>query len=159
MEHRSLKKYTCSSESALNSVLGALIIFVFFPFLAYEADAYIFQNTFIAYTATASIVLAMGAGLCGGMIFSMIFNGYIVLRDVTHGAIAGAIATGAASLYILNPAWAIISGFIAGILQGLFQNLVENKSARNGSIVTTVSWILFGANGFLGGLFAAAWKD
>lgn len=159
MEIRSLRKYTCSSESALNSVLGAIIIFVFLPFLAYEADAYMYQNTFIAYTATATIVLAMGAGVCGSMIFSMVFNGYLVLRDATHGALAGAIATGAASLYIVNPAWAIITGLLAGLLQGFLQCLVEKRSAIDGNIVTTVSWMLFGVNGFFGGLMAAAWKD
>ena len=101
----------------------------------------------------------MGAGVCGSLIMSMILNGYLVLRDATHGAIAGAIATGAASLYILNPSWAIITGFIAGSLQGFFQGLVEKRSATSGDIVSTVSWILFGVNGFLGGIFAAAWKD
>ena len=35
MEIRSLRKFTCSTESALNSVLGAIIIFVLLPFLAY----------------------------------------------------------------------------------------------------------------------------
>lgn len=159
MEIKSLRKYIPSSESALNSVLGAIIIFIFLPFLAYEIDAYAFQNTFAPYVSPVVIILAMGAGIGGGLIFSMLYNGYIILRDVTHGAVAGAIATGAASLYIFNPAYAIISGFLAGFLQGFFQNVVEKLQARKGTIVSTFSWILFGINGFFGGLTASGWKD
>ena len=71
----------------------------------------------------------MGAGIGGSLVMSMLFNGYIILRDVTHGAVAAAVATGAASLYILNPSYAIITGFMAGIMQGFFQNFIEKRAS------------------------------
>lgn len=64
----------------------------------------------------------MGAGLIGSVIASLFFNGYLIARDATHGIIAGAIAVGSASLYIVVPAYALITGFIAGVLQGIIQN-------------------------------------
>lgn len=72
----------------------------------------------------------MGAGVIGSSIFSMVFNGFLILRDATHGAIAGAIATGAASLYIYNPGYAVITGFVAGFFQAFLQNFIEKRFAR-----------------------------
>jgi hypothetical protein len=158
IEASTLRKYTGDQHSVLYSLMGTLFIFIFFPFLAYEVDAYMFQNKFVPYISTLIIVISMAAGLIGGLVVSAIINGYIIIRDVTHGLVAGAIAVGAGSLYIINPTFAIITGFIAGGLQALIQNLGERSSFDRGVLVSTVSWSLFGIQGFIGGCFAAGWK-
>lgn len=104
-------------------MFGALIIFAFFPFLAFEIDGYIFQNIFSASSAPFLILLAMGAGSVGSICISILINGSIIVRDATHGLIAGAIATGAGSLYMNNPVYALITGFIAGMIQAAIQSI------------------------------------
>ena len=158
IDETSLKKYTADEQSVIYSVLGVLFIFVFFPFLAYDIDAYIFQNKFSAYVSPLILILAMGAGLIGSLAFSALFNGYVIIRDVMHGVIAGAIIPGAGSLYTYNPTYAIITGFIGGVSQALIQNMAEKKSISRGFILSTISWSLFGIQGVLGGIFAAGWK-
>ena len=154
----SLKKYTGDEESVLYSILGALFIFLLFPFLALDIDAYIFQNTFAPYTSPLIIIMAMGAGLTGALILTILINGYIIVRDLTHGMVAGAIAVGAGSLYIFNPSFPIITGFIGGSLHTVFQNKIERGAIKKGYFISTVSWSLFGIQGIIGGFFATCWK-
>lgn len=142
----------------LFSLLGALFIFALFPFLAYEIDAYIFQNKFSTYVSPLMLILAMGAGIIGSLCSSLLFNGYLIVRDGTHGLIAGAIAVGSGSLYIVNPTYALITGFIAGVIQGIIQNSLERYGISRGYIFSTVSWSLFAIQGFIGGCFSAGWK-
>lgn len=104
-------------------------------------------------------ILGMGAGVIGGAIASLMFNGYLIARDPIHGLIAGAIVAGTASHYILNPTYALIAGGIGGLLQGFIQNIIERSGINNKNIISTVSWSLFGFQGILGGCFAAAWKQ
>ncbi|MFM7853748.1 MAG: hypothetical protein ACKO96_17950, partial [Flammeovirgaceae bacterium] len=66
------------------------------------------------------------------------------MRDVLHGPIAGAIVVGASSLYITYPLFAIISGFTGGLAQSFIQNFFEKGSMQNRTIISTVSWSLFG---------------
>jgi ammonia channel protein AmtB len=66
----------------------------------------------------------MGAGAIGAICLSALINGNIILRDATHGPIAGAIAVGASSLYITNPVYAFVAGAAGGILQTLIQNFI-----------------------------------
>lgn len=80
------------------------------------------MNKFATYVSPLLIILAMGAGIIGSLSSSLFFNGYLVARDCTHGVIAGAIAVGSGSLYIINPTYALITGFIAGAIQGIIQN-------------------------------------
>jgi hypothetical protein len=126
--------------------------------LAYEIDAYIFQNTFATYVSPLVVLLAMGAGMIGSLCSSLIINGYLVARDGTHGVIAGAIAVGASSIYIVNPTYALITGFIGGAIQGIIQNSLERYGISRGYILSTVSWSLFAIQGFIGGCFSAGWK-
>ena len=128
------------------------------PFLAYDIDAYIYQNRFAPYVSAFIILLAMGAGMITSLVFTLFFNGYIIARDITHGAIAGAIATGAGSLYIFVPGFAILTGAFAGFIQAFIQNYFERKAIRKGYLISTVSWSLFGVQGFIGGFFATFWK-
>jgi len=142
----------------LFSIFGALIIFAFFPFLAFEIDAYIYQNLFSDFSAPLFILLGMGAGCIGAICCSILINGHLIVRDATHGVIAGAIAIGAASLYLIVPAYALITGFISGFIQAIIQNYLERYGVAKGYIISTVSWSLFGLQGFMGGCWASGWN-
>lgn len=154
----SLKKYTCSGYSALYASFGCLIIFLFFPLLAYEVDAYARYNLFTLYTNPVCVIIAMGAGAIGALLVSLSFNGILILRDVLHGPIAGAIAVGSSSLYITNPVYALVAGASAGIIQSLIQNYFEKTAIKKRNIISTVSWSLFGFEGLVGAGFASGWK-
>ena len=100
----------------------------------------------------------MGAGALGGMCGSAFFNGTLIARDAFHGSIAGAIAVGTSSLYITQPVYAVLAGCVGGLFQSIFQNLLEKPNARERTILSTVSWMLFGIQGLIGAGFAAGWK-
>ena len=102
--------------------------------------------------------MAMGAGLIGALVLTIFINGYVIVRDLTHGIVAAAIAVGAGSLYIFNPAFPIITGFVAGSTHTIIQNLVERGAIKKGRLISTVSWSLFGVQGLIGGFFATCWK-
>jgi hypothetical protein len=53
-----------------------------------------------------------------------LINGIIIIRDLLHGVIAGAIVVGASSLYISNPIYSIVAGTVGGIAQALIQNII-----------------------------------
>ena len=99
--------------------------------------------------------------MVGGGVFaagiSCLGNGLIV-RDLTHGMLAGAIATGASAHFITAPVYALVAGSAGGILQVLIQNCFESIAARKGWMVSTISWTLFGFQGIVGGAFATGWK-
>ena len=122
VEPVSLRKYSSAEPSALYSLFGALIIFALFPFMAFEIDAYIYFSSFNTFSLPLCLVLAMGAGGIGSVVFSLLFNGQLIVRDATHGVVAGAIASGAASLYLINPSYALIAGGIGGFSQSFIQN-------------------------------------
>ena len=151
-------KYTGDKESVLYSILGTLFIFLLFPFLAFDIDAYAFQNTFAPYISPLIVIMAMGAGLIGALVLTIFINGYVIVRDLTHGIVAAAIAVGAGSLYIFNPAFPIITGFVAGSTHTIIQNLIERGAIKKGRLISTVSWTLFGVQGLIGGFFATCWK-
>ncbi len=100
----------------------------------------------------------MGAGAVSALMVSCLINGYIIIRDLTHGIIAGAIAVGASSLYITSPIYAFVAGAAGGIIQALIQNLIEKRASNKKLIISTVSWSLFGLQGLIGAAFAAGWK-
>lgn len=64
----------------------------------------------------------MGAGVIGSALCSLLINGQLVIRDATHGVVAGAIVAGASSLYLINPSYALIAGGIGGLIQAFIQN-------------------------------------
>jgi hypothetical protein len=45
----------------------------------------------------------MGAAIGASVIFTCIINGYIIIRDIIHAPIAGAIVAGSASFFAVNP--------------------------------------------------------
>jgi hypothetical protein len=100
----------------------------------------------------------MGAGTLGAMSISCLINGVLIARDALHGPVAGAIAVGASSLFIANPTYALVAGATGGIIQSLLQNFVERTFINKKTILSTVSWSLFGIQGIIGAGFAAGWK-
>jgi len=65
----------------------------------------------------------LGSGAVGSLATSTIINGNLILRDIIHGPIAGAIVVGASSLYIVSPLYALIAGFAGGVFQAAIQNI------------------------------------
>lgn len=103
--------------------------------------------------------MAMAAGIVGSLLVSLLLNGYVIPRDVIHGLIAGAVIAGNSTTYFYNVVYAILTGLVGGMIQAFIQNLIEQPSVRRGFIVSSVSWTLFGVQGFLGACFAAGWKQ
>ena len=68
------------------------------------------------------VIIAMGAAGTTSAAMSCLSNGYLVLRDVTHGIVAGGVSVGAAALYVVDPVYGLLSGAIAGIFQGIIQS-------------------------------------
>ena len=138
--------------------LGTLIIFSLFPILAFQPDGMTHFNQYSPYTNPLCIIAGLGSGAVGALFVSALVNGTIIVRDLFHGVIAGAIVVGASSLYISNPIYAIVAGTSGGAIQALIQNFIERTAAREKKVVSTVSWSLFGIQGIIGAGFAAGWK-
>jgi hypothetical protein len=49
----------------------------------------------------------------------------------------------------------LIAGFLGGMFQTIIQNILEKRNALHGSIISTVSWSLFGVQGLIGGAVAS----
>jgi ammonia channel protein AmtB len=149
---------TPSVLSVIRSMFGTLIIFAIFPVLAYETDSFNPFNIFNQYNSPLSVVIGMGSSLIGAYIISSLINGNPIVIDLIHGPIAGGIVVGAASYFITSPLYAIIAGFTAGLIQSLIQNVFESRYAKNKSVVSTISWSLFGIQGIIGGVFATGYR-
>lgn len=150
---------SANMASVARAIIGSLIVFLLFPFLALDLDAYHGINSFNVYIGPLNIVLAMAAALGAAIMTSGLINGYIIARDLVHAPIAGAIIAGSASFFATNVTQSIIAGFFGGVIQTAIQNLIEKKTARNGPILSTISWSLFGVQGLLGGLFATIYSS
>ena len=59
----------------------------------------------------------MASSTLTSIAFSYIINEKLMIRDFVYGSISGGIAVASASLYITNPAFAMLVGSVAGILQ------------------------------------------
>jgi hypothetical protein len=101
----------------------------------------------------------MGAAVIGALCISALINGNLILRDIIHAPIAGGIVVGSASMFIANPLYAMVAGFTAGIVQSLIQNVIEKNYMKSKSVVSTISWSLFGVQGLIGGVFATGYKN
>jgi hypothetical protein len=89
---------------------------------------------------------------------SSLINGNIIVRDIMHAPIAGGIVVGSASAFIAHPVYSMVAGFAGGAVQTLIQNLIEKTWSQKKSIVSSISWSLFGVQGLLGGVFATGYK-
>lgn len=100
----------------------------------------------------------MGSSLIGACILSLLINGTIAARDIIYAPVAGAIVVGSSSLFIINPVYSLVAGFSGGFTQSFIHNLLENKWIKHKSIISTISWSLFGIQGMIGGVFATGYK-
>lgn len=139
-------------------MFGCLIIFALFPVLAYEFDGYSTYNSYSPYTNPLCIIGGLGAGAMAAIGTSILLNGEIIVRDLVHGPIAGAIVVGASSLYITYPLYSLLAGFAGGLVQTLIQNLLEKRFINGKNILSTVSWSLFGIQGIIGAGVSTGWK-
>ena len=124
IDETSLKKYNGDESTVLFSLLGAIIIFLLFPFLAYDVDAFIYQNSFSPYASPLIIIIAMGCSMISSVGTSILINGHLVVRDVTHGILAGAIIIGSSTNYLANIFPVFVSAIVGGVIQALVQNLI-----------------------------------
>lgn len=147
-----------SNFSARLALIGSLVIFTFFPFLAYEVDNSRRFNNFYLYTGTISLVLGMSSSVIGAICISSLINGNIIARDIMHAPIAGGIVVGSASFFIVSPVYSLVTGFCGGAIQVFIQNLIERVWAKQKSVISTISWSLFGIQGIIGGIFATGYK-
>jgi len=94
------------------------------------------------------------------MALGLIFYGRPIVRHLVYGPITGAVIGGAFLYYTSNPVYAIVVGAVGGILQFIFmtfkQYFVNTKGYRP---ITSVSFTLFGIQGFIGSAFAVCWKQ
>jgi len=148
-------KYSSNTFGVSQAIFGSLIIFLFLPFLALDLDSYYGINTFNVYIGPVSIVLSMGAAIVSSIIFTSIINGHIIIRDLIHAPIAGAIVGGSASFFTTNVTEPLLAGFVGGMIQTLIQNILEKRTALHGFVISTISWSLFGIQGLVGGVVAS----
>lgn len=64
-----------SNESIAHSIFGGILIFVLFPFLAFEGDQSYASNLFQRYTAPVSIILSMGSAILTSIGLGMLIHG------------------------------------------------------------------------------------
>lgn len=101
----------------------------------------------------------MGASIVGALCISILINTDLVIRDIVYAPIAGGIVVGSASFFISNPVYSIAAGLTAGIVQALIQNCIEKPHLQTKSVISTISWSLFGIQGILGGAFASGYQQ
>ncbi len=101
--------------------------------------------------------MAMGAAIVGAVIFSVLINGSVIARDLIHAPIAGGIIAGSASFFITAPVYIFVVGFTGGAVQTVLQNVFQK--GKNGAVISSISWTLFGVQGILGGAFATGYRD
>lgn len=123
-------------------------------------DWYKTTNTISAYVPILCVIFSISGSTLASMALGLIFYGRPIVRHLVYGPVAGAIIGGASSFYTSNPVYAIVVGVTGGFLQTIFmsiqQYLVNSKGHRP---LTTVSFTLFGIQGFVGSAFAVCWKE
>ena len=130
---------------------------VFFPILAMDYTEPSVSSTPV-YTAPYGVIFALCSATIASFILSALFNDGIIVRDIVYGPIAGGVASLTASFWIVNPAYALVIGFVAATVQIIVMNFIEKKAARYGSIFNTFSFTLFGIQGMIGSVFSAIWS-
>ena len=130
-----------------------------FPVLAVDLDAFHGINSFNVYVGPLSVLMSMCSSIMITLVLSALMNDSIVIRDLIHAPIAGGIAGGTASFFTTNLAECLIVGFFAGAIQTIYQNKVEKSNAREGSILSTTSWFMFGGQALIGGIFCTIFHN
>lgn len=113
-------RYTGTLFSGGFAMAGTVFLWVFFPLLVMDPpiETVNFSSTAI-YIVPISILYGLAGSAILAAAFSYFLNKKLMVRDVTHGSIAGAIAVASAGFYITNPVWAMLVGSVAGIIQAI----------------------------------------
>lgn len=138
------------------ALLGTIFTWIFFPILTLDYSSGIGVHT--SYTGAYTVMYALAAATVSSYATSVLINNGLLIRDIVYGPVAGGVISSSASFYVTNPVYGILIGMIGGIVQVIVMNTVEKKVARTKSIWNTFSFTLFGVQGLLGGVFAAAWN-
>jgi hypothetical protein len=151
-------RYTGTLYSVGMALIGTVFIWVFFPMIVMDPPV---SNDAAAphalYSAPYAILYGIASSAIVNIGFSFFLNFKVMPRDVVYGSVAGAIAVSSASYYVTNPVFAMIVGSVAGIIQAI-GNYFEKKYCRNGKIVNTISFVLFGIQGIVGSAWTAIWN-
>jgi hypothetical protein len=150
-------------ESAAHSIFGGILIFILFPFLAFEGDQSYASNIFGRYNAPVSIFLSMSTAIITSVAIGMLIYGdnmkSLRIKDILNGLIAGGIVNGAASFYITTPFLAIVIAVTSTVLQYIFDNFVEKRLYNRFGLLSTHSFTVFCLQGLVGAIFAAGYNS
>ncbi len=141
------------------SLLGSAILLICLPFLVLFHDKDSSVNQFLTYTPTLCVILSSSSGFIGGLSISLILGRKPSVRNFIHGPVAGAIIGGASSYFTTNLAWCLGIGLFGGCLQTGVQHIFERRITFHHRPFTTISFSLFGVQGFLAGCFSAIGKE
>lgn len=151
------KNLGSSGFSAVLSLLGCSVLIISLPFLAFDPHTNI-VNEYQFYSPALCIILSTSSGFLGGFGVSLINNGKTSVRNFIHGPIAGAIIGGVSSYFTTNLAYCLGVGMLGGALQVAIQDMFEKKQTYRHRIFTTISFSLFGLQGFLASCVGALGK-
>lgn len=149
--------YSGNRSSVAFALIGTLMTWIFFPILAMDYLEISVSYTPV-YTNAYGVIFALCAATIASFVFSALFNDGIVVRDIVYGPIAGGVASATATFWVVNPAYALVIGFVAATIQVIVMNFIEKRVARSGSIFNTFSFTLFGIQGLIGAVFSAIWS-
>lgn len=151
-------RYTGTLFSGAMALTGVLFLWVFFPMLVMDPPVSTHNISPITiYTTPICILYGMAGSTLLAISFSYFLNKKLMIRDLTHGSVAGAIAVASAGFYITNPVWAMLVGSVAGIIQAI-GNFFERKHSLDKKIITTISFVLFGIQGLVGSIWTGIWR-
>lgn len=144
--------------SATLSLLGCAILIISLPFLALQPHTTI-VNEYQFYTPVLCIMFSTSSGFLGGLSTSLILGHKPNVRNFIHGPIAGAIMGGVSSYFTTNLAYCLGVGLVGGSLQIAIQYIIERRISMKHRPFTTISFSLFGLQGFLASCTGAIGKQ
>lgn len=101
------------------SLLGAAILMLTLPFLAWWHHKSYFSNNSLTYNPVFCLILSSSGGLISSISAPLLSGRNPTVRDFIHGLIAGMIIGGASSYFTGNIAYCIGIGFSGGLIQSL----------------------------------------
>ena len=134
------------------SLLGAGLIFVFFPLLNTDVPV----TLFIYSNAGISSYLCMAATVMTVVAFSLLVDGCLNFRDIIMAPIAGGVIVSSAANYMYTPLEGLLLGFLSGFVL-FITNRLEKSIGKNPHCTHAV-FSLFGVQGLLGGLASAVMR-
>lgn len=110
------------------------------------------------YRIPLSVWYTISATVIFSMIGSIFVHGKPLIRDLINSVVAGGVCSLTASYYLTSPIWSILLGCLAGIVQTVGHSILENRFAKEKSVLATHSFTIFGIQGIIGGIWAAIFR-